>query len=175
LAAGLAAILLVAGFSVTQLQARVHNGSLTLGFGQLPPQAPEIDPEELKAEIQQLFDKRLLAAEQAWLQQVKAEIETASTSLSETQQNRLQAAVGRLESRFEQRLNHQTVLLTNDLNRSANSIYQTLAHEHRLDFSSLNDRLDLMSVTSQIEGSQRDAMVSTLIQFADLQLGEQSQ
>lgn len=168
--ATLAVLLLLGGAAASNLQMRVDEGVVTLGFGKLSTQ-PEINPEQLKAEVLRAAQNQLLESRGEWMAQVRQEISQSEIALTQKQQDRLKLALDRMEGRFNDRIADEGAILEAKLNDSAVHIYRTLSRERQEQLALLNDRIDLLSVKGRIQGSQTEALMATVLQMADLRTG----
>lgn len=167
-AALLGVFLISAGLLLSGLQIRIGSGSLTLAYGALPPES-SLDSDALRRELVDLLEDRLHSRETVWMEQVRSEIRDAGDLLTQEQKREFTAILERVDSRWDVQLEQKSDLLAAECKAGMAGLYRTLYTQHRDDIDHLGSRIEIMNVRDEIRGSQTDALVSTLVQFADLQ------
>ena len=94
----------------------------------------------------------------------------SESALSRKQRLVLETALSRLESRVNNRIVDTAVSLESANQRSLGEMYRTLEAQRVQDLSSVNDRLNRITVNGEIKSNQTDAILETLLQVAELKL-----
>ena len=173
----LAAAFLV-GLSVlafTSMEIRSEPGGMVFRIGNAPEPvavgpAPSIDLEALKSELTRLLENRSRNDKLEILQTLRAEMARSESAMTRKQRLVLETALSRLESRVNNRIVDAAASLESANQRSLGDMYRTLETQRVQDLSSVNDRLNRITVNGEIKSNQTDAILETLLQVAELKL-----
>ena len=173
-----AALLALAGLSAlafTSMEIRSEPGGMVFRIGK-PSEpraagpAPTIDVKALKSELVRLLEDRSRNDKIEILQTLRAEMARSESALSHKQRLVLETALSRLESRVNNRIVDTAVSLESANQRSLGEMYRTLEAQRVQDLSSVNTRLNRITVSGEIKSNQTDAILETLLQVAELKL-----
>jgi putative zinc finger protein len=173
-----AAFLALAGLSalaLTSMEIRGEPGGIVFRIGKPPVPvaarpAPTIDVKALKSELVRLLEDRSRNDRLEILQTLRVEMARSESALSRKQRLMLETALSRLESRVNHRIVDTAASLESANQRSLGDMYRTLETQRVQDLSSVNDRLNRITVNGEIKGNQTDAILETLLQVAELKL-----
>jgi hypothetical protein len=129
-----------------------------------------IDVVALKKDILKTAEEKNIQARAALLQEVQAEIGRSRTDLTQQQKVELTAALNRLDSRIAGRMNASENNVRDDMRNVAAGLYRTVAQDRAQDLRFINLRFDSIETNNAIETRQTDAMISTLLQAAELRI-----
>ena len=132
--------------------------------------APSIDLEALKSELTRLLENRSRNDKLEILQTLRAEMARSESAMTRKQRLVLETALSRLESRVNNRIVDAAASLESANQRSLGDMYRTLETQRVQDLSSVNDRLNRITVNGEIKSNQTDAILETLLQVAELKL-----
>ena len=173
-----AAFLALAGLSAlafTSMEIRSEPGGMVFRIGNAPEPvavgpAPSIDLEALKSELTRLLENRSRNDKLEILQTLRAEMARSESAMTRKQRLVLETALSRLESRVNNRIVDAAASLESANQRSLGDMYRTLETQRVQDLSSVNDRLNRITVNGEIKSNQTDAILETLLQVAELKL-----
>jgi len=173
-----AAFLVLAGLSAlafTSMEIRSEPGGIVFRIGKSPEPvavgpAPSIDLEALKSELIRLLENRSRNDKLEILQTLRAEMARSESAMTRKQRLVLETALSRLESRVNNRIVDAAASLESANQRSLGDMYRTLETQRVQDLSSVNDRLNRITVNGEIKSNQTDAILETLLQVAELKL-----
>ncbi len=175
LAAALLALAALSALAFTNMEIRGEPGGIVFRIGKSPEPvaagpAPTIDVKALKSELVRLLEDRSRNNKLEVLQTLRAEMARSESALSRKQRLVLETALSRLESRVNHRIVDAASSLESANQRSLGDMYRTLETQRVQDLSSVNDRLNRITVNGEIKGNQTDAILETLLQVAELKL-----
>jgi|SRR6266508_1935405 len=175
LAAALLALAALSALAFTNMEIRGEPGGIVFRIGKSPEPvaagpAPTIDVKALKSELVRLLEDRSRNNKLEILQTLRAEMARSESALSRKQRLVLETALSRLESRINHRIVDAAASLESANQRSLGDMYRTLETQRVQDLSSVNDRLNRITVNGEIKGNQTDAILETLLQVAELKL-----
>jgi hypothetical protein len=174
-AAALFAVFFLAAAS--HLQLRVTDEVLYAGFGKLPPgekapaPGPSVDLDALEARILQAVEQRAQAEDREWVRILRAEMSRSLGALSAEQRALLDTALNNLEDRMSSRITLTAQSVRDEAATSRQELYQVVTLERQHDLTLFNDRLSQLAISGEIKTNQTDAILETLLQVADLKLG----
>ncbi|PYU94087.1 MAG: hypothetical protein DMG08_08525, partial [Acidobacteria bacterium] len=128
------------------------------------------DLEALKSELTRLLENRSRNDKLEILQTLRAEMARSESAMTRKQRLVLETALSRLESRVNNRIVDAAASLESANQRSLGDMYRTLETQRVQDLSSVNDRLNRITVNGEIKSNQTDAILETLLQVAELKL-----
>ncbi len=129
-----------------------------------------VDVAGLKREILRAAEEQNRRTTESFLQEVRAEIARSNTDLTQQQKTVLTAALDRVDSRVAGRLKLAEARAREDARNMAFDVYRTVSQQRAQDLDLINLRLDGIETKTAIETRQNDAILSTLLQVADLSL-----
>ncbi len=168
-------LVLIGIASASRLQVQSDHGSWTVSFGSRPFSATQ-DAAALKSDILQAAEEQNRKADLAWVRDLRAEIAASRTDLTQQQQALLVAALTNVESRLTNRITVTTDNVTANTRKSIVDLYQAVSLQRQEDLGTVNARVDSLADASDAKARQTDAVLDTLLQFANLSLrqpGEQ--
>jgi hypothetical protein len=174
-AAALLAVFFLAAAS--RLQLRVSDGVLYASLGKLPPgdqaPAPDLSPDfgALEARILQAVEQKARTDDREWVRILRAEISRSLGALSAEQRALLDTALNNLENRMSTSITLAAQSLRDEAAASRQQLYQVVTLERQHDLTLFNDRLSQLAISGEIKTNQTDAILETLLQVADLRLG----
>ncbi len=164
-AAALLAVTLLATFA-SGLHVSASSRGLTVGWA--PPEpAPVFDEESFQQQLVLALEQRLLLREQQLLERVRQELSQLEGSLDRKQQASLKSAVDGLQGRLETQLDAQLLDVESGVDEVALAVHSLSELQSRA-LQLLNQRIDLIAIGGEIQGSQSDLLINTLIEMADL-------
>ena len=173
LAAAACALLLVALAAIaSNVQLRSDGASLTIGLGSLPVLAQprvERDPELLRADFRRLLTEELSSRERQVVKLVRAEISALSERIEQAQGDRFDRILISLNDQLGQQFEERDDVLSDSLRSAAVEIYQTLSTQQQQDWGNLNIRLGALETNGQIQGTQTEVLMATVMQLAQRQ------
>jgi hypothetical protein len=164
--AGMIALVLLLGFAaVSRLQVKSGREGWFVSFGR-----SDIDIAALKLDFLQSAEDQSRKSRIAWIQEVHKEIERLNTSLTKQQQDQLTSALVLADSRMAGRISRSEVRVMDETHKTAASLYEIVAQERAQDLAAINLRLDSADARNAIKTRQTNAILSTLLQVADLNI-----
>ncbi len=174
--AGCAGLILLLGVaSASRLQVKSAQGGWTISFGSNGLPAGQ-DLVALKSDIVQAVAEKNREADLAWVRDLRAEMAASRTDLTQQQQALLVAALSSMESRLANRIAVTTNDVAANTRKSIMDLYQTVSLQRQEDLGTINARVDNLAEASSAKARQTDAVLETLLQFANTSLrqpGEQ--
>jgi hypothetical protein len=163
----MALILLLGIAAISRLQIRSGNGGWAISFGR-----NDIDLAALKSEILESAAKENRELRNAWIREVRSEIERSETTLTKLQKDQLTAALVLLDSRMKGRISSSEGHVREETQQLVSDLYRVVSHERARDFESINLRLDSTDARNAIKSRQMNEILGTLLQaqVADLRL-----
>jgi hypothetical protein len=174
-AAALLAVFFLAAAS--RLQLRVTDGVLYASFGTLPSgekapaPGPSPDLGAIEARILQAVEQKAQADDREWVRILRAEMSRSLGALSAEQRTLLDTALNNLENRMSSRIALTAESVRDEAATSRQNLYQVVTLERQRDMTLFNDRLSQLAISGEIKTNQTDAILETLLQVADLRLG----
>jgi anti-sigma factor RsiW len=129
-----------------------------------------IDVAGLKKDFLQAAEEQSRRTTITYMQEVRAEIARSRTDLTQQQRAELTAALDRIDSRMNGRINQAENRVRNDALNMAANVYQAVSQQRAQDLNLINLRFDGIETKSAIETRQTDAILTTLLQVAELKL-----
>jgi hypothetical protein len=160
------ALFLVLGIAaVSRLQMRSGPAGWAISFGR-----NDIDIAALKKEILDAAEKRDQDSKNAWIREVRSEIESSRTSLTRQQKSQVVAAMALVDSRINGRIASSEGHMRDETQRLVADLYQVVQHDRAQDLASINTRFDRTDANNAIKTKQTNEILGTLLQVADLGL-----
>ena len=173
LAAAACLLMLIAlGAIASNLQLRSDGTSLTIGLGSLPVLAQprvERDPELLRADFRRLLTEELSSRERQVVNLVRAEIAALGKQIEQAQGDRFDRVLASFNDQLGQQFEERDEILSDNLQSAAVDIYQTLSAHQQQDLRNLNIRLGALETNGQIQGTQTEVLMATVMQLAQRQ------
>lgn len=168
-------IMLIGVASASRLQVQSDHGAWSLSFGGRALPAGS-DAATLRSDILQAAEEKNRQSDLAWVQSLRSELAASHTDLSQQQQVLLAAALTGLESRLTNRIAATTENVTSSTQKSIVNLYQAVSLQRQEDLGTINTRIDSLAESSEAQARQTNAVLDTLLQFANISLrqpGEQ--
>lgn len=157
--------LLIGVAAISRLQIRSGRDAWVISFGR-----SDVDVAALKKEILSAAEEKDRETRASWLRGLRDEITRSRTDLDRRQQAELAAALAYLDSRFTGRLTLAENRMRDDTQKLAVGLYRTVAQQRAQDLDVINVRFDSIEENHDIDTQQTDAILDTLLQFAELGL-----
>ncbi len=166
-AAVAASLLLMVGLAaawLADLKVSAQDGALTLQWNVAERQAERL--EALRDDLAARLDERLDQQRRELLTEVRTELASLEESSSRQTEQTLRAGLGRLQQRLEAQLEARTLELDSRVERTGWAV-QSLARRQQQALQLLQDRIDLIAVSGEIQGTQNELMLTTLLEMTD--------
>jgi len=132
--------------------------------------APQMDVAALRAELLRILDARLAADRRDTVAGLRAELQQFRSASAARERATLERALASLETRMNDRVVGTASEMETTTGRALTAMYQDLEETRRRDLAALDDRLSRVAVQGEIKGNQTDAILQTLLEFAELRL-----
>ena len=164
------ALILLLGFlSFSRFQWHSENGVWLMSWGdasRLQPPDP-FQSNSFRQQLDQLLTQREQQQQQRWLAQVRDENEVRFNELSKQRQENLDRTVGQAIRGLQLEVAADQATLQADFKKSDLALYQVLMAQRARDLSAMREELDLLAVSDEIQDTQTDALLATVIEIAD--------
>jgi hypothetical protein len=164
-ASAVALLLLLGVAAVSRLQVRSGPAGWAVSFGR-----GDIDLAALRKDILDAAEKKNQDSRNAWLQEVRSEIESSRISLTRQQKSRVTAALALADSRINGRISTSEGHMRDETQRLVADLYEVVQHDRSQDLAAINTRLDRTDANNAIKTKQTNEILGTLLQVADLGL-----
>jgi hypothetical protein len=165
-AAAMTSLLLLMGIAtISRVQIRSDHNGWSVAFNR-----GNIDAEAIKEDILKITEERNHAATQAWLQQIKMEIEHSRTELTRQQREELITAIAALNARLSGRIIQETANLRMDTGTLISDMYKTVSRQRARDLALINTRFENTNELGAAKERQTNEILDTLLQVAELKL-----
>jgi anti-sigma factor RsiW len=162
--AAIAALFLLIGIAdLSRLQTRSGPDGLAVSFGGM-------DVEALKGDILKSAEEQSRKSRNAWIQELRAEIERSNATLTRQQQAYLATELQRLSSRLSQRITRAEGNARTDAQGMVADMYQTVSRQRAQDLSIMDVRFDSIEAKNAVKTQQTEDILDTLLQVAELKL-----
>jgi hypothetical protein len=151
--------------AISQVQIRADRDGWTVAFSR-----GKMDAAAIKEEILKITAERNRAAAQAWMQQIRTEIENSRTDLTRQQREELTAAFARLNSRLSDRILQETDNVRIDTGALVSDMYKTVSQQRARDLALINNRFENTKELGAFKERQTNEILDTLLQVAELKL-----
>ena len=162
-------ILLLGGLSVSRFHWRSENGVWLMSWGdtgRLPLPDP-FQSNSFRQQLDRLLTQREQQQQQRWLAQVRGETEVRFNRFSKQGQENLDRTIGQAIRRLQLEVAAGQATLQGEFKRSDLALYEVLMAQRARDLSALREELDLLAVSDEIQDTQTDALLATMIEIAD--------
>jgi polyribonucleotide nucleotidyltransferase len=126
--------------------------------------------EQRDNDILKEIDEKNKEARTAWLDDVREEIASSISSLTQDQQVELEAALSRLDAKISRRIQLAEDNVTTDAEELAVDMYRAISKQRVQDLSVINLRFDGIEASNIIKTRQTNAILGTLLQEASLRI-----
>jgi hypothetical protein len=150
---------------VSRVQVRADHNGWSVTFNR-----ETIDAAAIKEDILKITEERNRASAQAWLQQIRMEIEHSRTDFTRQQREELIAAVAALNSRLSGRIVQETENLRIDTGTLISDMYKTVSRQRARDLALINTRFENTNELGAVKERQTNEILDTLLQVAELKL-----
>jgi hypothetical protein len=164
-AAVMALLLLVCVAGVSRLQIRPGSSGWALSFG-------GTDIEALKADILKAAEEQNRGFLNTRIQEMSAEIEQSSAAAERQHREYVAAELSRLGSKLGKRVELVEGSMKTDTQDMVFDVYQTVSRQRAQDLGIMNLRFDAIEANNAIKARQTSDILGTLLQVAELRLGE---
>jgi hypothetical protein len=130
----------------------------------------QVDTAALRAELLRIVDARLAADRRETVAVVRAELEQFRSASGARDRAAFERALASLETRMNERLVGAASEMQTTTGRALTAMYQNLEEGRRRDLGVLDDRVSRVAAQGEIKGNQTDAILQTLLEFAELRL-----
>jgi hypothetical protein len=130
------------------------------------PRTASPDTARLPAQV----DARLAADRRETVAVVRAELEQFRSASGARDRAAFERALASLETRMNERLVGAASEMQTTTGRALTAMYQNLEEGRRRDLGVLDDRVSRVAAQGEIKGNQTDAILQTLLEFAELRL-----
>jgi hypothetical protein len=163
LATGAAALLVAAGLSLARLHVRIDERSVTLGFGEPPPEtARGVVTEQTLAAVVASVDRRLAARDRALVTALRQEVAAIHSRLDGRQRSFLEAAVAAQEQRLDEQWRTRNAELRTAIADFVRVSHGQVRRQCRDDLDGFSNQLR-MSAALDIRQEQRMEALSTAV------------
>ena len=170
-----ASTLLVVGLGllVANVNFRTENGVFSISFGKAPLPRPVqmtggTDAEVLKRELLTAVEAKLQIERHQLIGQLQSELKQTALFSRQQQRQLLDAALERMETRFNDRLISTSKVLEARNDRAFVNLIAAWQTQREQDLLRINANFDQMTAQRQLKETQTDSILSTLIQVAEL-------
>lgn len=130
----------------------------------------DIDVAALKKDILKTVEEQNRTAKTTWIQEVRAEIARSQNDLTQQQQSQLEAALARLESRFNGHLKLTETRMKDYTQEMLVALNNKVDWQRTQDLNLINLRFESFQVKSAMKEQQTNVILDTLLQVAELRL-----
>lgn len=178
MAAGVMLVALLSLFVAANVQFRAEAGVYEGSFGRaLEPKpavaTPAVDVDSLKADLVQILEARLRQENQEWIQALRGELSKFGASLTQRQQRLLQVTLNDLQTHVNDRILTTQTALQGSNEESLRHLYRLLHTERQQDLAMVTERLNRLALRGEISSNQTEAILSTLLDVAELKFKNQ--
>jgi hypothetical protein len=164
-AAAFAMMFLLGIAAISRLHTQFGQSGWVVDFG-----GSQIDVAALKNDILREIDEKNKEARTVWLDEVREEIASSISSLTQDQQAELEAALSRLDAKISRKIQLAEDNATTDAENLAVDIYWAISKQRAQDLSVINLRFDSIEASDIIKTRQTNAILGTLLQEASLRI-----
>lgn len=167
-AASLLALVGAAATLVSSVEVSAKSGGVTFSWGVEPPPTIEqiLASEQFQNRLSLVLEERLNDRTAQITALLRADLEESQAGWSEAQKRLLRERLASLETRLQTRLESRALDLEAGIERT-NWALEALSRSQEEGFQLVNDRINLIAVTGEIQGSQNDFVLTALMEMAD--------
>jgi hypothetical protein len=173
-AGGLAALLILAGLGLSDLQFRSAGGVYAFSFGRPLPDwdgnaKNEAAIQALRVEMRRFVEQTVQSERKQYVAMLRSELARSGRGLAPEQRRFLQAALNDLERRMNDRMVTTGTTIAAETANSIDTLYGTLQAQRSQDLALIRKSISDTARVSQANDRQTQEVLTTLLEVADLQ------